>query len=125
MTSLEHFPQEYRFPVGSGHIIIRGGSNRPKGQLLRPKKTQREQGDESRVDPPDAHPVQQTPVDQGKKQRHRSKSARPRPGEASTSQTPANMSNPWNDPNLSMGIRREVNLGSWASPGPKGRGIHK
>ena len=32
MMSLEQFPQDHRFPVGSGHVLIRGGSNRPKGQ---------------------------------------------------------------------------------------------
>ena len=32
MSSLEQFGQEYRFPLGAGHVIIRGGSDRPKGQ---------------------------------------------------------------------------------------------
>ena len=31
MKSLEQFDQEHRFPVGSSHVIIRGGANRPKG----------------------------------------------------------------------------------------------
>ena len=34
MKSLEYYGQEHRFPVGSGHVIIRGGNNRPKGQDL-------------------------------------------------------------------------------------------
>ena len=32
MFSLEKYPEEHRFPVGSGHVMIRGGSGREKGQ---------------------------------------------------------------------------------------------
>ena len=31
MTSLEQFGHDHRFPMGPGHVIIRGGSNRPRG----------------------------------------------------------------------------------------------
>ena len=31
MVSLEKFGQDYRFPVGCGHVIVRGGPNRPRG----------------------------------------------------------------------------------------------
>ena len=30
MESLKKFDQDYKFPVGSGHVIIRGGAGRPK-----------------------------------------------------------------------------------------------
>ena len=32
MASLEKFGVDHRFPLGSGAVIIRGGTNRPKGQ---------------------------------------------------------------------------------------------
>ena len=35
MDSLKKFDQEHRFPIGAGHIIIRGGADRPKGTVER------------------------------------------------------------------------------------------
>ena len=50
MASLEQFPQDHRFPVGSGHVVIWGGSGRPKGQQQdpRPGQGQRRQGVQDR-----------------------------------------------------------------------------
>ena len=34
LTSLQQYDQEYKFPVGCGQILIRGGAGRPKTCLL-------------------------------------------------------------------------------------------
>ena len=52
MDELKKFDQDHRFPIGAGHIIIRGGSGRPKGTVERvrgsrgggPRQQQQHQG---------------------------------------------------------------------------------
>ena len=35
MEELKRFDQDHRFPVGAGHVIIRGGTGRPRGTVDR------------------------------------------------------------------------------------------
>ena len=35
MEELRKFDQEHRFPIGAGHVVIRGGAGRPKGTIER------------------------------------------------------------------------------------------
>ena len=39
MEELKRFDQDHRFPVGAGHIIIRGGAGRPRGTVERGRGT--------------------------------------------------------------------------------------
>ena len=59
MENLKKFDQEHRFPIGAGHVVIRGGSGRPKGTIERvrgsragrqwqQKKQQHQEDDQSR-----------------------------------------------------------------------------
>ena len=38
MEELRKFDQDHRFPVGAGHVIVRGGSGRPKGTVSRGRR---------------------------------------------------------------------------------------
>ena len=35
MEELKKFDQEHQFPIGAGHVVIRGGAGRPKGTVER------------------------------------------------------------------------------------------
>ena len=44
MEELKRYDQDHRFPVGAGHIVIRGGNGRPKGTTTRGRRTGGEGG---------------------------------------------------------------------------------
>ena len=41
MKSLERYDHDHRFPVGAGHVIIRGGQGRPRGTIQRRERGSR------------------------------------------------------------------------------------
>ena len=59
MEALKKFNQEHRFPVGAGHVVIRGGGGRPKGTIERvrgsrgggPRQRGRQQQDQPQQQP--------------------------------------------------------------------------
>ena len=44
MRSLEYYDQEHKFPVGSGHVLIRGGGGRPKASAVGRSQPNDDQG---------------------------------------------------------------------------------
>ena len=81
LDSLKHYDLEYKFPVGSGHVLIRGGSGRPKPTPRDPGRSQWRQqqsrlGPRQKNGPSGAQQQQQGPSHQRQQQGQRSQQQR-------------------------------------------------
>ena len=103
MKSLEYYGQDYRFPVGSGHVLIRGGANRPKGQGTRREGDQDQQAGRGK---------------DGRQNKHKNQDG-DRPGRSEN--TSYNRSFPAGGL-VAMGRGRGKGPGDGAGSGSKGRG---
>ena len=81
MDSLTNYEQDHKFPVASGHVLLRGGTGRPKGQNQDDRPRQEAPGGRDRGRPRQ----QQHHQDHHDKQRQRRASGGRRPGSSDRS----------------------------------------